>query len=72
VIIAGDHVLGPQVGKRNQVHASDFLNIALVALGHSMSQNIGAHPEQSERQEYPEKTVSAGDFALTSAAVRQD
>ncbi len=53
MIVAGDHVLGPQIGEGNKVYSSDFLDVALVAVSHGMGQRISADYQQAEYQEYP-------------------
>jgi hypothetical protein len=71
VVITGDHVLGSKIDKRNKVYPGYFLDVPLVSLGNGMGQHIGAHSEQTEYQEYPDQTATAGGCVRTPMAVKQ-
>ncbi len=70
VVITGDHVLGPEIDKRDQIYACYFLNIPFVTLGDGVGQNVGAHPEESKACDDLEQAVSAWSSASTGAPVR--
>jgi hypothetical protein len=54
VVETRHHVLGAEIDERQQVHAGDFLDVALVTLRHGVGEGIAgkAEPEKQARQEY--------------------
>lgn len=62
VVIAGDHVLGPQIDIGQQVNAGDFADIAGVAGGHAMGLGCARRRQkdkQGQRRHEPLRPHSA-------------
>ncbi|MCY1415170.1 hypothetical protein D9M71_306420 [compost metagenome] len=51
VVVAGDHVLGAEVDEGQQQHPAAFLDEALVAFGHAVSQGLGRAAQQQESEQ---------------------
>ena len=50
VVVTGDHVLGAEIEKRDDLHPGDLLDIALVAKRHAMGKGRCADAKQGEGQ----------------------
>jgi hypothetical protein len=36
MVVAGKHMLSPQIQERHELHTGDFLNVAFITLGNTM------------------------------------
>ena len=45
MVVAGDHMLGPQIHERDQLHAADLLDIALITFGDGVGKGRGHEGE---------------------------
>ena len=54
MVVSCHHVLGPQIIKRHQINAGDFLNVTLVTLGNGVGERWLGKQKQSRAQQSDE------------------